>query len=148
MRGSSKIEGSSLQKSTNNHSKTDANSYQFFDWFFDWFLVHVGPMLGPKIHLKSIKNQLKHNFRIWLCFWLILCWFMLDCGGFWGPTWGREPSLATYEKTRFLRVLEPRWAKVAPRVLQEARKSLLRAAQEPPRVLQEGLGERFFIDCW
>ena len=50
-------------KSTKNQSKTDANFYQFFDWFFDGLLVHVGPMLGPKIHLKSIKNQSKNNIK-------------------------------------------------------------------------------------
>ena len=43
-------------------------AYQFFDLFFDGFLVHVGPMLGPKIHLKSITNQTKNHIKNLLVF--------------------------------------------------------------------------------
>ena len=46
-------------------------AYQFFDLFVDGFLVDVGPMLGPKIHLKSIKKLLKNHFKK-LCFFIDL----------------------------------------------------------------------------
>ena len=38
-------------------------AYQFFHRFFNGFVVYVGPVLGPKIHLKSIKNQLTNHFK-------------------------------------------------------------------------------------
>ena len=78
-------------------------AYQFFDWFVDGFLVDVGPMLGPKIHLKSIKNPPKSN-----------CWFLLDLYGFGGPRPIQNVCL-NFLGELFLRVLEPRWAKIAPR---------------------------------
>ena len=64
----------------------------------------------------------------------------------WGVQHGAESRLSKPLKNRFLRVLEPRWAKIAPRARQEPPKSPPRASQEPPRTLQEGLGDRFFVD--
>ena len=61
-------------------------------------------------------------------------------------TWvqhGAKNRLSRPLKNMFLRVWEPRWAKIAPRALQEAPKSPPRAAQEPPRALQEPLGTDF-----
>ena len=68
----SKISNKSIKKWCKNRS--------FFDLFFFRFLVDVGPMLGPKILQKSIKNQLKNHFKKCSFFLLILCWFLMDFG--------------------------------------------------------------------
>ena len=44
------------------------------------FLVDVGPMLGPKIVTKSMKNQVQNDIKKWHFFCFILCCFMLDFG--------------------------------------------------------------------
>ena len=44
------------------------------------FLVDVGPMLGPKILIKSMKNPFQNDIKKWSFFCFILCWFMLDFG--------------------------------------------------------------------
>ena len=58
--------------------------YQFFHAFVDGFVVDVGPMLGPKIHLKSIKHQLKNKFKndqhFDLFCYYYLCWILVDLG--------------------------------------------------------------------
>ena len=99
-------------------------------------------MLGPKIHLKSIKNQSKNNIKKSLVFWLILCWFLLDFGSkLGGPRGSNEPAF---------RWLVGSWGqdspKRPPRAPQEPPKSPPRASKTPPRGPWAQIFGRFLID--
>ena len=121
--------------------KNDAEFYQFFDLFFNGFSVDVGPMLGPQIHLKSIKNPFKNHFKQCWFVWLILCWFMLIFDDFLGSSWGPRGGAGAGSKALFS-LLGPRWAQEPPRAHQDP------SSQEPPRALQDGFGDRFLVDFW
>ena len=85
---------------------------------------------------------------------------MLDFAGFWVPTWGGSRGVlldlgsqhggvkggTRMHFSSLCWILGLRWAKIAPRALQEAPKSPPRAAQEPPTSLQDGLGDRCLLD--
>ena len=106
-------------------------SISFLIYFLMDFLVHVGPMLGPKIHLKSIKNLSKNNIKKSLVFWLILCWFLLDFGSkLGGPRGSNEPAF---------RWLVGSWGQDSP-------KRPPRAPQEPPKSLQDPSKRAFGTD--
>ena len=68
----SKISKKSIKKWCKNRS--------FFWLIFYRFLVDVGPMLGPKILIKSMKIHSKIISKTDRFFCFILCWFMLDFG--------------------------------------------------------------------
>ena len=68
---------------------------------------------------------------------------MLDFGGFGSPRPSQNPFL-NFPGGLFLRVLEPRWAKIAPR----APKSPPRALQEAPKSLQEPSKRVLRADVW
>ena len=65
-----------IQKSIKKWCKSGS----FFYLFFYRFLVDVGPMLGPKILIKSMEKPFQNVIKKWLFFCFILCWFMLDFG--------------------------------------------------------------------
>ena len=90
-------------------------------------------MLGPKIHLKSIKNLSKNNIKKSLVFWLILCWFLLDFGSkLGGPRGSNEPAF---------RWLVGSWGQDSP-------KRPPRAPQEPPKSLQDPSKRALGTDFW
>ena len=105
----------------------------FFWFIFYRFLVDVGPMLGPKILIKSMKNQVKNEIKQWLFFCFILCWFLVDfgsklggpreaLGGPFPPPWGSWLALGP---------------KMAPRPPQEASQDRFLSPTWPPDPLQE-----------
>ena len=86
----------------------------FFWLIFYRFLVDVGPMLGPKILLKSIKNPLKNHFKKLYFF----CWFYDDFWWILAPSWGvpggpLEVHLLTLGGLDWL--LGPRWPQDPPK---------------------------------
>ncbi len=88
-------------------------------------------MLGPKIHLKSIKNPSKNNIEKRLVFCLILCWLLLDFGSkLGGPGGSNEPAF---------RWLVGSWGQDSP-------KRPPRAPQEPPKSLQDPSKRAFGTD--
>ena len=79
LRMSSKINGSSLQKSSKNQYKSDAKINHFFDSFFIDFWWMLAPCWDP----KSLWNQLKLD----IIFYVIFNWFCID---FW---WVSRPKM-------------------------------------------------------